>query len=397
MEFLVKTRLSCVALGALLALPAMAKEGDTFRPFVSYTRYYDSNLYRLAESEEALVPQLSDQYGVLSAGLNVDWQPGRQRVIASAAKNLVRFSRYSNLDYDGSDYQLKWNWRLGNHWSGQVGATESVTQSSLSDQLGLPVNNTVTRENRFASAEWQFHPRWNVGVGAAAASSANSTAQQAPLDYEDTSVSATLGYTTPKGSKLRGQLRQVDGEYPNRPVLFLDRLYTQTEYNLLGDWSVTGKLTVRSKIGYTQRENDTQSQRDFSGMTGRVSADYFPTGKTLLTWALYREIANSDDLNASYQLNTGTSLGAAWLITSKITLRANGSLENRSFEGDTGVVIPGLVQRDEDTLSGSLSLSYAPVRMATIDVGLQAGRRDSNTPVNDYTFRSVFVSVRADF
>ncbi|MDP3584455.1 MAG: putative exosortase B-associated extracellular polysaccharide biosynthesis transporter EpsL [Thiobacillus sp.] len=386
-----------VALGALMVPPAMAKEGDTFRPFVSYTRYYDSNLYRLAESEKNLVPQLSDQYSVLSAGLNVDWQPGRQRITASAAKNLVRFSRYSNLDYDGSDYQLRWNWRLGNYWSGLVGATEGVTQSSLSDQLGLPVNNTVTRENRFANAEWQFHPRWHVGVGAATATSTNSTSQLAPADYEDQSISATLGYTTPKGSKLRAQLRQVDGEYPNRPVTYVDRLYTQTEYNLLGDWSLTGKLTARGKIGYTQRENDTQSQRDFSGPTGRVSVDYLPTGKTMLTWALYREISNTDDLNASYQLNTGTSLGAAWLLTSKITLRANGSFENRTSEGDTGVVTPGLVQRDEDTLSGSLSLSYAPLRMATIDVGLQAGRRDSNTPDNDYTFRSVFVSVRADF
>ena len=397
MEFLVKIRMSCVALGALLALPAMAKEGDTLHPFISYTRYYDSNLYRLAASEKNLVPQLSDQYGVLSAGLNIDWQPGRQRVIASASKNLVRFSRYSHLDYDGSDYQLKWNWQLGNRWSGQVGATESTTQSSLSDQLGLPVNNTVTRENRFANADWQFHPRWHVGLGAAAVTSTNSTALRAPLDYEDASVSATLGYTTPKGSKLRGQLRQVDGEYPNRPMIFLDRFYTQTEYNLLGDWNLTGKLITRAKIGYTQRENDTQSQRDFSGVTGRLSADYFPTGKTMLTWAAYREIANSDDLNASYQLNTGTSLGAAWLLTSRVTLRASGSFENRSFEGDTGVVIPGLVQRDEDTLSGSLSLSYAPVRMATIDVGVQAGRRDSNMAVNDYTFRSVFVSVRADF
>lgn len=383
---------------ALFGLPAHAKEGDTFRPFVSYTRYYDSNLYRLADSEKALVPQLSDQYGVLSAGLNVDWQPGRQRVIASASKNQVRFSRYSNLDYDGSDYQLKWNWRLGNHWTGQVGATESATQSSLSDQLGLPVNNQVTRENRFASAEWQFHPRWNVGVGAAAASSTNSTTQQAPLDYEDTSVSATLGYTTPKGSKLRGQFRQVDGEYPNRlPSSLVDRTYTQSEFNLLGDWNMTGKLTTRARIGYVKRENDTLSQRDFSGLAGRLSADYSATGKALLNWALYREIANSDDLNATYQINSGTSLGAAWLVTSKITLRANGSFENRSFEGDTGLVIPGLVQRDEDTLSGSLSLSYAPLRMAAIDVGLQAGRRDSNVPANDYTFHSVFVSVRADF
>ncbi len=381
----------------LLTLPVAAKEGDTFRPFVSYTRYYDSNLYRLAESEYGLVQEKSDQYGVLGAGLNVDWQPGRQRIIAVASKSLVRFSNNPQLDYDGSDYQLKWNWRLGNHWTGQIGATESVTQSNFSDLIGQQINNQVTRENRFASAEWQFHPRWNVGVGAAAFTSTNSTLQQAPADYEDASVSATLGYTTRKGSKLRGQVRKVDGEYPNRPVTYVDRLYTQTEYNLLGDWNLTGKLVARGKIGYTQRENDTQSQRDFSGMTGRLSADYSPTGKTMLTGALYREVSNSDDLNATYQVSTGASLGAAWLLTSKFTLRANGSMENRTFEGDTGLVIPGLVQRDEDTLSGSLSLSYSPVEMATIDLGVQTGRRDSNISVNDYKFHSVFVSVRADF
>jgi exopolysaccharide biosynthesis operon protein EpsL len=401
-----------LASAALFGLPAHAKEGDTFRPFVSYTRYYDSNLFRLAEDETTFVVEngspvvisednASDQYSVLSAGLNVDWQPGRQRVQASATKNLVRFSRYTSLDYDGSDYQARWNWRLGNHLSGLIGVTESVTQSSFSDLTnnGLEaVNNTVTRENRFANAEWQFHPRWNVGVGAAAASSTNSTTTRAPLDYEDASVSATLGYTTPKGSKLRGQFRQVDGEYPNRlPSSVVDRTYTQSEFNLLGDWNMTGKLTTRARIGYVKRENDTLAQRDFSGLAGRLSADYSPTGKTMVTWALYREIANSNDLNATYQINSGSSLGAVWLATSKITLRANAAFENRSFEGDTGLVIPGLVQRDEDTLSGSLSLSYAPVRMATIDLGLQAGRRDSNIVVNDYKFRSVFVSVRADF
>jgi exopolysaccharide biosynthesis operon protein EpsL len=341
--------------------------------------------------------QLSDQYGVLSAGVNVDWKPGRQHVIASASKSLVRFSRNTQLDYDGSDYQLRWNWRLGNYWSGQVGATESVTQSSFSD-LGLLVNNQVTRDNQFANANWQFHPRWYVGLGAAATTSTNSTLVQAPNDYDDTSWSATLGYTTPKGSKLAGQLRRVNGDYPNRPPsLFVDRAYTLTEYNLLGDWSQTGKLVTHAKIGYVQRANDSLSQRDFSGLAGRVSADYFPSGKTAINWAVYREIGNSDDINASYQLSTGTSLGAAWSLTSKLTLRANGSFENRKFEGDTGYILLGRPQRDEDTLSGSLSLSYTPVRMATIDVGVQAGRRDSNLNFNDYKFHAVFGSVRLDF
>jgi exopolysaccharide biosynthesis operon protein EpsL len=397
-----------VVLAALLALPAQAKEGDTFRPFVSYAHYYDSNLFRLDGGNDFTIvledgspvvvtkESASDQYGVLSAGLNVDWQPGRQRILASASKNLVRFSRYSSLDYDGSDYQLKWNWRLGNHWSGLIGATENVTQTSFADWYSLlAVNNEVTRRNKFAGAEWQFHPRWSVGLNAAAATSTNSSLLQAPNDYDNTIWSATLGYTTPKGSKLRGQLRQVDGENPNRqPNSPVDRFYTQTEYNLLGDWTVTGKLIARGKIGYVQRENDSLSQRDFSGLTGRLSADYYPTGKTILNWTVYREIENSADVSASYQLNSGTSLGAAWLATSKITLRANTTFENRSFEGDTGVVG---IQRDEDILSGSLSLNYVPVPMATIDIGVQGGRRDSNIPVSDYTFHSVFMSVRADF
>lgn len=398
---------AALLMGIVLAFPAAAKEGDTFRPFVSYARYYDSNLFRLDEEgvsgvvendQPVLVTHdsASDQYGVLSAGLAVDWKPGRQYIQASASKNRVRFSRYTSLDYDGSDYQFKWNWRLGNRWSGRIGATETVKQTSFTDWYAEKVvNNQVTRETRFANADWQFHPRWTVGLGAAAVNSTNSTPQQAPLDYEDTSVSATLGYITPKGSKLRGELRQVDGEYPNRPPgSSFDRFYTQTEYNLLGDWNFSSKLVARGKVGYIQRENDTLSQRDFSGLAGRLSADYFATGKTVLNWALYREIANSDDINATYRLSTGTSLGVAWLATSKITVRATTGFENRNFEGEAG---GNGIQRDEDILSGSLSLSYVPVRMVTLDLGLQAGRRDSNVPVSDYTFHSVFMSVRADF
>ena len=389
-------RVSGLALGILLSLPATAKEGDTFRPFVSYAHYLDSNLFRLAESEYSLVPERSDQYSVLSAGLNVDWKPGRQQILASVSKNRVRYSRNTQLDNDGSDNSLRWNWRVGNHWSGQVGATENKSQSNF--ESGLLTNNQVTRENKFVSAEWQFHPRYSVELGTAAATVSNSTTPQNSLDYEDKSVFATLRYLTPKGSNLRGQLRQVKGEYPNRaPNLSVDRAYTQTEYNLLGDWKLSGKLTPRARLGYVQRENDSLSQRDFSGLAGRLSVDYFPTGKTLFTGAVYRELGNSDDINASYQVSSGISLGGVWQTRPKITLRANTSYENRSFQGNTGFAPSGLAQRDEDTLSGTLSLSYAPVRLATIDFGLQAGQRESNIKPNDYTFNLLYVNLRADF
>lgn len=413
MAFLVRhvRQLVVITLGALCALPVMAKEGDTFRPFVSYARYYDNNLFRLDDGGDFTavlkngVPVIvtkssaADRFGVLNAGLNVDWKLGRQQVVASASKSQVRYARYTSLDYDGSDYSLKWNWRVGNHWSGRLGATEMVTQTSFADWYSLTaVNNQVARESQFASAEWQFHPRWHIGAEATTSSAANSTPEQVAQNYEASSYALTLGYGTPKGSKLRGQLLQIDGKYPNRPKsLVVDNTYTQSEYNILADWNMTGKLVARSKLGYVQRENGSLSQRDFSGVAGRVSVDYFASGKTALNWAIYREISNSDDINATYQVKTGTSLGWLWQAMAKLSVRANGSIDNRSFEGDSGIAPPGSLQREEDVVSGSLSLSYSPVRPLTIDLGYQIGRRDSNISGGDYTFDSMFLNMRADF
>jgi len=400
----------------LLALPAMAKEGDTFRPFVSYARYYDSNLLRLAEGETAVMVEngkpllvtlatASDQYGVLNAGLDVDWKPGRQEILASASKSLVRYSKYSSLDYDGEDYRATWNWRLGNHWSGQLGASEAITQTSFSDLQGFTISgnpvffavtNLVTTNRQFGSAEWELHPSWRLGGGAARTTSDNSRLQQRSQDYEDDEENLYLTYLTPKGSKLRGEYRHMDVTYPYRQFVagsLIDNSFTQEEYNFLGDWTVSGKLLTHLKLGYVQRQHPHLSSSDYSGLAGRVTADYFPTGKTLLTLAVYREPTPVEQNNASFQLNTGASLNAAWLLTDKMTARAGAGYVNANYDQ----IVAGQQKRIDDTLNGSLSLSYTPVRMATIDLGLQAGRQNSTIPVNDYTFHSVFVSVRADF
>jgi exopolysaccharide biosynthesis operon protein EpsL len=400
----------------LLALPAMAKEGDTFRPFVSYARYYDSNLLRLAEGETAVMVEngkpllvtlatASDQYGVLNAGLDVDWKPGRQEILASASKSLVRYSKYSSLDYDGEDYRATWNWRLGNHWSGQLGASEDVTQTSFSDLQSFDINgnpvilavtNLVTANREFGSAEWELHPRWRVGAGAARTTSDNSRLQQKSQDYEDDNENVYLTYLTPKGSRLRGEFRRQDVTYPNRQFVagsLIDNSYTQDEVNFLGDWTVSGKLLTHLKLGYVQRQHPHLSASDYSGLAGRVTADYYPTGKTLLTVAVYREPTPVEQNNASFQLNSGASLNAAWLLTDKMTARAGAGYVNANYDQ----IVAGQQKRIDDTLNGSLSLSYTPVRMATIDLGLQSGRQNSTIPANDYTFHTVFVSVRADF
>jgi hypothetical protein len=59
--------------------------------------------------------------------------------------------------------------------------------------------------------------------------------------------------------------------------------------------------------------------------------------------------------------------------------------------------VPGLARRNDDTVSGNLGLSYRPIEAVSVDLGLQAGQRESNIASDDYTFRTLYVNVRGDF
>lgn len=394
-----------LSLSVLVALPAMAKEGDTFQPFVSLAYFYDDNLFRLADSESTDY-QRDDRYGLVSAGVNVDWKPGRQQIVANATKTLIRYDSNSFLDFDGDDLQATWNWRLGNRLSGNVGAASSTTQSSFED-IGQ-VNNQVDRERRYGRAEWEFHPRWRIGGGVAQTDNTNST--QIDNDFEQLAKDVVLGYRTPKGSNVRLQVRRVDADFPtpeiqSRPpvVVVADNSYTQDEYNLLGDWRVGGKLTLRGQAGWVDRryENALRGgfvvyepwfvpRPDFSGFTGRLTGEWYASAKTLLSVSGYRELGGTQDINATSVLKKGASVNGVWLMREKWRLNAGATFEDREFQGDPG-------QKNDDTLGASLSVSYAPIKTVSIDVGGRAGRRDSSIPADDYSFRSVFASVRADF
>lgn len=398
---------------ALLVLPAQAKEGDTFRPFVSAGYFYDSNLFRLADDQSPGFPR-DDHYGIFSAGVDVDWKPGRQQIVANATKTLVRYDRYTPFDFDGADYKATWNWRLGNRLSGNLGASQSLSQSNF-DSVGQ-VNNEVDRQRYFGRAEWEFHPRWRIGGGVDETDNTNSASSEISNDYQRRVLDVMLGYRTPKGSDLRAQVRKIDAEFPNPEIAtyacplpgfclvteVADNSYEQTEYNLLGDWRVSGKLTLRGQAGWVDRKYENVLRGnlagpptlilrpDFDGFSGRLSADWYATGKTLVSASVYRELGGAGDINAVSVLKSGGSLNGVWLMHEKWRLSAGGTFENRDFEGDPK-------QRNDDTSSASLSLNYMPVRDVSVDFGMRAGRRDSNINDDDYDFHSFFVNVRGDF
>lgn len=400
-------------LGFMAGQSALAAEGDTFRPYVSANQVHDDNLFRLDDNETTTFSR-SDTFTVLEAGLNVDWKPGRQQFLLDVSKTLIRYNSNDFLDFDGDNLRGTWNWRLGNHVKGSLGASRVNSQSSF-ENIGL-VNNSVETTQRFARAEWEFHPRWQIGAGVDTREKLNSDPSQLSDDLERLAHDVTLAYRTPKGSKLSAQIRQADADYPTLAKLNVgvfadvaDNSYEQTEYNLLGDWQASGKLRIESKVGWVERKYKNEftspppntipigfiDRPDFSGLAGRLEGDWFPTGKTLVNAAVYRELAGTTDTNSSAVLKHGVALNGVWLMREKWRLDVGASYENRDFRGDPD--ISGGPQREDDTVQGSLSISYTPISQLSLGAGVQSGYRDANVPGSSYQFNSVFVRARADF
>lgn len=393
----------------------LAKEGDAFRPFVSLGHYYDSNLFRLAEAESPGT-QRDERYSQLNAGVNLSWQPGRQQVSASLAKTLIRYDQNTRLDFDGDDMQATWEWRLGNRLFGNLGASKSTSQSSFNDLGVVNASNNVERKRQYGQLNWEFHPRWQVYVGTEASDTLNTLQGQVSQNVRQTAHDMGFRYLTPKGSSVRARVQRTVADYPTQQivgvtnVLFLtlinvsDNSFQQTDYTLDADWRLFGKLNLRGQLSRTERAYDNVlrdpqggfarlvERPDFSGFTGRLTGDWFATGKTLLSTSLYQELGATSDINASTVLKRGLSVSGVWTPRGKWRLNAGASFENRDYQGD-----PGAATRNDDTVAANVSLGYTPINALSLVLGGQAGWRDSSTTDDNYKFYGLSFNIRGDF
>ncbi|MHB8416078.1 MAG: XrtB/PEP-CTERM-associated polysaccharide biosynthesis outer membrane protein EpsL [Acidiferrobacteraceae bacterium] len=398
---------SVVALSA--GQPAHAWEGDTFQPIISYGEYYNSNVFRLPQNGSIVLTQngvplllqgpAADSDQVLEFGAKVDWRPGRQQILLRATKSLVRYSRFSAINYDGSNLLSQWNWRFARRWRGRVGVTQQVAQTSFNYiELPVAVNNLNTDRRAFAGVDWLLDPRWTVGVHTSDSNLLNSSAYEYYLNYNERSLAETLEYRTPKGSSLRTELREADSFYPNQQIVSgsaVDNSYRENTFNVVGTWAPTAKTGITAQVGFLERLNKNIPQRNFSGVISKLTTAYAPTGNTSLSLSMYQQPAGEQLAYASFVLDTGASLNAAWQMTPVFTLQASLMRDQYNYKGDPGIIF-GLPHRVDNDEGGAITLVYKPQPMVSLDIGLQAGQQKSTITFYGYRFYSVFANVRLD-
>jgi exopolysaccharide biosynthesis operon protein EpsL len=371
---------------------ASANEGDVVRAYVGLSMTHDDNI--LGTSNAAIAagtPKLSDTAKRVEAGLIFDKTISQQRLTANINLDHTSFNRFGNLDYNGRDIQANWNWRIGNHLDGNVGATHVRTLTSVQDSVtvaGMPnqLPNVRTQNRQYFDAGWLLHPSWKLRGGV---SHYELNYEQLGPQVSDRRVDAgELGvdYLARSGSTFGVQYVRADGTFPNSPL----NDYTQDELKARVDWKLSGKTNLLFLAGWVQRDHDLAPANDYSGFNGRVNATWRATGKTTLNASVWREVGALDDQTASYSLNRGVNLSAGWEITRQVRLDGILQHERRDYT-------PANLARKDRVNYSALQLSYFPIPKLKLMTSVYRTDQSSNVAANDYRNQGVSIGTRYEF
>lgn len=385
-----------MAVFALFCGSAMAEPGDVFTPYAGLMVAHDDNLFRFSGPEDALLrvgtSSLSDTYRRLNVGLIIDKQISQQRLTANLGLNRTSYDRFTQLDNDGKDLQVKLNWHLGTHVEGNIGSTYVESLTPFSDLRATTERNVRTQKRMFADGAWRFHPSWQVRGSVDRDQLNYALASQRGFDRDLNTEVVGIDYLSPTKSSIGIQAGHSSAMY----VSSINN-YSQNELKGKIDWYATGKSRLQFLGGYVERKHDGAPERDYSGTNARLVATHALTGQVGLTANVYREIGSIDDLINSYSLNNGVSLEAAWEISAKSRLVAQLLNERRSFAPNSVQVAQGGADREDTYRRASLIGNYLATRKWSIMMIAYRDQQSSNQTFGNYRASGLSLNTRYDF
>lgn len=378
-----RRRQIALLVGALFSLPALAGAGDALTPFVGITYAHDNNLLRVPDGHPGYENTRADSSRRAEAGVLFDKSYGRQHFLGQAKITKVAFSHFDQLDYDGKDYSATWRWQTVNHLEGSLGSSYSKVLAPYSDFV-TSERNLRTHERHFFDGGWRLHPSWRIRAGASRSEFSYELLSQRFNNRTEDAYETGLDYLAKSGSTVGFQLRRVEGKYPFRRSVgssVFDDSFEQDELKLRVLWRASGSTTVQFLGGHAKRKNAANALADSSGTNARLTADWAPRGKLRVNGALWREFAAVESALASYSLNTGASLGAAYTATAKVRLDGSLRYDKRDFNGL--LASSNGLDLTDTTRYANLSASYAPVGNVQLSVSAFHDRR-SGSPLFSY-------------
>ena len=347
---------------------------------VGQSAEHDSNVFRLPDS----AIRQSDSYGVTNLGMTVDKRYGLQRIELDVNAQDYRYKNNAGLDFTAINYAAAWRWSLTPKLIGNVTADrrEYLDNTSLVQSTG--VVNRRTEEVRRLDGGYEIGGAWRLLAGVFNRSVNNSAAASAIADSTVSGGEAGASYLFLTGNSVAYRYRKGNGEYSGlADTKAPSRNFSDLEHELSFELMPTGSTTVQGRVTHLERKRDDSAASEFSGLVGRVNANWIVTGKTRLDLGVIRELS-------SYQPNTTIPSyfeGERFYIspvlkpTEKTAVRLR---FDQGVRGYKGTLDPGNDGRRDTLRQGGMSFEWEPLRSTKLVASVASDKRSSNIPNLDY-------------
>jgi exopolysaccharide biosynthesis operon protein EpsL len=328
-----------LALTACACVPGAAWAGpfDSIHPYMGVSESYDGNLLGISNNAEAKQILGSTNTGdwshVEQVGISFDDQIGLQHITADVNASKGQYDRFTPLDYSAKSAQGDWNWSLGTHLNGNLGASyvESLAPYTFVHELSV---NLRTQKAANADATWLFHPSWRVVGGMSATQTHYDLLAEQAEDRSEYRANVGVDYVQANDSSTGVQLVQIRGYFPYPqfygPIGIINN-YVQDELDAKIDWHFSGKSRLQFVGGWVERKHEVLTEQNYRGVNARAILDWNLTGKTSLNAAVWHEIGAVDNLTTVYSVNHGVSLAPTWSVTDKLRADLQLKIEQRAF------------------------------------------------------------------
>ncbi len=386
-----------------LGVMATGDEGKTFLPFVLASEYYDSNLFALENSQDAVnvlgTSQTSDYVTTWTAGVNMNWVESGQQLVGHAIVSRALFNTFSQLDNTSQDLALRWNWQLGDMFLGDMGVTDSTQLGNLT-YIQQPINDTFTSRSTYFDGYAKLTEEWRVNLGLNNTSYINSAPSQQYYNLDTNSISAGFQYLTQVGREIGWLSKLTNGNYPNESynglVPVTDK-FTQYDNGIQWLWSYNAKTQFSGNFDYTRHISPDNPAQSYSGFTGKGDLLWAVTGKTQLDLSVYRNIMPYYTNTTAYQDVKGVALTATWSATSKITASMRLHSDMVDYPLDTSQLSQYSYPRHDRFTVASAEMDYQLFRHTKLMLAADRGVRASNTPGWSFTYNDVTLSAQQLF
>lgn len=390
------------------AMSSLGEGLDVFQFNAGVASRYDDNIFRQVSGSEE-----SDIVNKLTLGVRVDAQYSLQHIRLNAGITRSQYRTNDRLDWNNKNYGASWSWAITPRLTGTLAANRNEQVVNFNDIL---VNNNdpdsiqqIIQSNRNESFLFDYNVfgGWHVRGGASQQRQKNSQSFQQNPTFTTKGVDLGVSYDFRSGSRLTVMNHTRRGDNDDRvlsPNAVFDNAYKENETELILNWLLSAKSTVRTDIGYYKRKHDTLSVWDYSGFQGGVAYQWTPTGKLAVNVNLssrlgtFQSVDDLGNVQNSYTRTTSFSIRPVYQYSSKISFNGNLSYSKRKFEGDVNATVSSATARkQDDRYAVGVGMNWQPRENATVGLNLSHEKNDSNNDLFDYKAKSATLSGNISF